>query len=116
MHSLYEMKKLLLVTGHGSDFYWGPGGTVEAGESSIEALHREIKEELSSSILSYTHYRSYEFDDQKIDTFLVTIADTFSIDNEITGYEWYTSASKIKPGEKFRRFILPDLFDDGLIK
>ena len=109
-------KKLLLVTGHGSDYYWGPGGSVEGDETSLEALHREIKEELSVNIISCSLYRSYKFDDQEVDTYLVTIADKFYIDNEITGFKWYDTSSKIKPGEKFRTLILPDLIADDLVK
>lgn len=112
---IFKDKKLLVVTGHGADFYWTAGGTVEPEETSIEALHREIKEELSADIISFTPYRSYALDDQKVETFIVTIGDTFTIDNEITDYQWYDTASSLKLGEKFSTFILPDIIADGLI-
>ncbi len=42
--------KLLLVRKHGSKFYLMPGGKPEGFETSLEALGREIKEELGCMI------------------------------------------------------------------
>ncbi len=62
-------RKVLLVTGHKADFYWTPGGGVEAGETIEETLRREILEELGVTITSLTPYNSYEDDDQEVDNF-----------------------------------------------
>ena len=42
--------KILLHRGEMDSFYALPGGSVEFGETSIEALHREMKEELGASV------------------------------------------------------------------
>ena len=60
---LLNKQRVLLVTGHGADFYWTPGGGVELGESIVDTLHREIKEELGVTIKDYTPYYSYEYED-----------------------------------------------------
>lgn len=109
-------KQILLVTGHDMAFYWLPGGTLEGDEEIIGALHREIKEELSVEISSYSLHRSYEFEDQKIDTFIVEIDGKITIDNEITGYAWYSSSSNLDVGYRFKSIMVPDLIKDGLIK
>jgi 8-oxo-dGTP diphosphatase len=57
-------KHILLVTGHGADFYWTPGGGVEEGETIVQTLHRELAEELHATIETYTPYYSYIYEDQ----------------------------------------------------
>ena len=58
-------KKLLLVTGYDADFYWSPGGGIEKNESHLDALTRELEEELGVNIVYPQHYLSYEINDQK---------------------------------------------------
>ncbi|WP_391529153.1 NUDIX domain-containing protein [Photorhabdus akhurstii] len=47
-------KKLLMTKSKGKELYYIPGGKREVGEEDKDALMREIKEELSISILSDT--------------------------------------------------------------
>lgn len=42
--------KILLHRGEMDSFYTLPGGSVEFGETSIEAIHREIHEELGATV------------------------------------------------------------------
>ena len=109
-------KQVLLVTGHGADFYWTPGGGVEENETIIETLHREIKEELGVAIKSYSPYYSYTYEDQKVDSFIVEIDGEIVIDEEITGYVWYSSYSSVRPSNGFGSVLMPKLLSDGLIK
>jgi 8-oxo-dGTP pyrophosphatase MutT (NUDIX family) len=108
-------KHVLLVTGHGAGFYWTPGGKVENGESIIQTLHREIKEELGVTIKEYSHYYSFKYRNQEVDNFLVTINEEIKVSNEITGYVWYANDSAITPSNRFIDMLKPKLTDDNLI-
>ena len=44
-----ENKQMLLVRSKGKTYFIFPGGKQEAGETIVDALHREIKEELQAS-------------------------------------------------------------------
>lgn len=56
-------KKVLLVTEQIKDFEFTkfPGGGAELGEGIVESLQREIKEELDTAIVKYTHFYTTEF-------------------------------------------------------
>lgn len=108
-------KQILLVTGHGADFYWTPGGGVEKGESIVQTLHREIKEELGVAIKSYSPYYSYIYENQKVDNFLVTITGEIKVSEEITGFTWYSSQSSVKPSNGFMNALMPKLVREHLL-
>jgi 8-oxo-dGTP pyrophosphatase MutT (NUDIX family) len=113
---ILKNKQILLVTGHGADFYWTPGGGVEAGETIVETLHREIKEELGVLVTNYKPYHSYEYADQKVDNFIIEIEGNIKVGEEITGFAWYDSHSDIiKPSNGFNDTLKPTLIKDGLI-
>lgn len=114
---LIKNKKVLLVTGHGADFYWTPGGGVEQGETVLETLHREIKEELGVTVISSKPYCQYEYQDQKVENFLIEIEGDISVGEEITGYHWYDSQDlTITPSSGFTDALLPRLLTDQLIR
>jgi 8-oxo-dGTP pyrophosphatase MutT (NUDIX family) len=108
-------RKVLLVIGHEADFYWTPGGGVEAGETIEETLCREIKEELGVTVRTLELYYSYDYEDQKVDNFLIEIEGDIKTGSEITGTSWYSSGSTIKLSRGFRDMVLPRLLQDGLI-
>jgi len=55
-------KKLLCVRTKGKEVFYNPGGKREANESDIEALMREVKEELSIDLIPETikHFHTFE--------------------------------------------------------
>jgi len=113
---ILKNKQILLVTGHGADFYWTPGGGVEPGETIVETLHREIKEELGVLIKSYKPYYSYEYADQKVDNFIIEIDGDIKVGEEITSFNWYNSTSRnVKTSDGFISTLQPQLLKDGLL-
>lgn len=113
---IIKNNQVLLVTGHGADFYWTPGGGVEAGETIEDALRREIKEELGVMIVRFEPYCSYEYEDQKVDNFRVEVKGDIKPANEITNIVWYSTNSIIKTSRGFAAMARPRLIEDGLIK
>jgi len=108
-------KRLLLVTGHGAGFYWTPGGGVEGDETAVETLYREVKEELGLDVLGYSHYASYEYEDQAVSNYIVEINDELILSNEITAYIWYQVGDKVKVSSGLEFVLLPRLIENGLL-
>jgi 8-oxo-dGTP pyrophosphatase MutT (NUDIX family) len=108
-------KKILLLTGHNAGYYWTPGGGIDEGETAVEALHREIKEELGAEITSFSYYLSSKLNNQHVTAYLVEIEDNFSPDNEITDFIWYAKNDKVQVSTRLRYLLLPQLVKDGLL-
>ncbi len=108
-------KKVLLVSGYGLSTYWTPGGGVETGESSIEALHREVMEELGVKVISAQPYMSYFLRNLYVENYLVEIDSEVSVGNEITKTIWYHKDTDIRTSEGFKKMVVPKLIKDNLI-
>ncbi len=108
-------KKILLVTGHDASFYWTPGGGVEGGETVLETLHREIKEELGLTVVNAVPHSTFTTEHQLIENFLVEVEGEIVPGGEITGYAWYDSSSTVVLSEGLKATTMPLLINDGLI-
>lgn len=112
-------KKLLLVTGYDADFYWSPGGGIEKNESHLDALTRELDEELGVNIVNSQHYLSYEINDQKIENYLVNVSGKITPKSEIIKIIWYTRndflENKTKVSIGLSTKVIPSLISNNLI-
>lgn len=82
---------------------WGlVGGGVEHGESPVEALHREIKEEIDldsfDQLIPLEKFTS-DVGNFEYHTYLITVADEFvpKLNDEHRGYAWTTIEDHPKP-------------------
>lgn len=108
--------KILLVTGHNAGFYWTPGGGVEDGETVLETLHREIKEELGLTVTRATPHSTFTTDHQRIENFLIEVEGEILPGEEITGYAWYDTRSDIILSDGLRATTMPLLISEGRVR
>lgn len=116
--------KVLATLAKGKDKYYMPGGKRELGESNIDTLCREIKEELSVDINRDTVrlYGIFEAQaDDKEETFIKISCYTgeyqgiLKANSEIERYDWlkYEDIDKVSA---FCKLIFEDLLKKGYLK
>jgi len=116
-------KKLLMVTGHKSSYFWTAGGEIEAGETHEEALKRELKEELGVGLKSARQYISYiskwRDRDQTVHCFIAEISGKIIPQNEIAGTFWYSKENFLKKDPEvaagIKKNLIPQLIKDRLL-
>ncbi|HHP7503382.1 TPA: NUDIX hydrolase [Staphylococcus aureus] len=99
------------------DFYMLPGGKYEKSENDIEALSRELKEELNVTILKMNFFGDYEdismLENEKLflNIYIVEINGDPHPGNEISNMQWIPIHSKcnVKLGSGIAKFVIPKL-------
>ena len=117
--------KILSTRSKGKDKYYIPGGKREAGESDIETLVREVKEELSVDIIESSAKLYGVFEAQahgkaegvivKMTCYTAEFDGALKADSEIAEIVWLTTADMeaVSPVDKL---IFTDLKQKGWLK
>ena len=117
--------KILSTRSKGKDKYYIPGGKREQGESDIETLVREVKEELSVDIVESSAKLYGVFEAQahgkaegvivKMTCYTAEYTGELKADSEIAEIVWLTMADieSVSPVDKL---IFADLHEKGLLK
>ncbi len=101
-----------------------PGGKREKGESDLETLRRELKEELSVDLIEAHYIDSYNdvacFSNKPIcvKTYLVKIEGEIICNNEIKEALWIDrnyKDKKIKLGSILEKYVIPYLIKNNLM-
>lgn len=120
-------RKLLITRAKGKDFFIAPGGKLEEGETALEALKRELLEELSISfedenaIVFDTFYAPMLSDTSKtvrMDVFTINkYSGAIKISSEIEELKWVNSEwlKGLKSPSIFDEYVIPKLKQVGLI-
>jgi len=119
-------RKLLVSRSHGKDVFVAPGGKLEAGETSIEALIRELAEEQQITVQPSDLRFMGEFFAEAVGHDNVWLQmDVFYLDHyegeltpsrEIAENRWVDSADTTTPqGSIFSHEVIPRLVTENLI-
>lgn len=113
-----DQTKILVVRKSGKATYIIPGGKPERGETDIEALQRELCEEISVKVTSHTFFGEYiepaEFEDAELTmrVYEVTVSGSIKVDNEIVDAIWVDctyAADGLSLGSTLRNHVIPEL-------
>ena len=116
--------KILSTRSKGKDKYYLPGGKRELGETDVQTLIREIKEELSVDVIenSVNYYGTFEAQAHgkaegvlvKMTCYMAEFIGDLKADNEIEEIVWlyYSDKESISPVDKL---IFDDLYTKGLL-
>ena len=117
--------KILSTRSKGKDKYYIPGGKREAGESDIETLVREVKEELSVDIIESSAKLYGVFEAQahgkaegvivKMTCYTAEFTGELKVDSETVEIVWLTTAD-IETVSPVDKLIFADLKQKGLLK
>ncbi|WP_146552694.1 NUDIX domain-containing protein [Rummeliibacillus sp. SL167] len=116
--AIVKDEQLLVVSKKKSpDFFMLPGGKLEAGETELEALARELQEELQLDIVSATLLGNYETSSMLekelmfLTVYIIQIKGEPKPDNEIGTYKWIPIETPESPylGTGITKYTLPAL-------
>ncbi|MBB5497973.1 NUDIX domain-containing protein [Paraburkholderia sp. MM5384-R2] len=122
--AIIHEKSLLLTRKQGTDTFISPGGKPLSGESCLDCLCREIREELNIEVSKQSYLGEFSgtstFEDMPIEmnVYLVEIEGEPRAGMEIDELMWYRSDNArqdLKIGSIFRDAIIPLLTSKRLI-
>lgn len=122
---IIEDNKLLIVKNNSSPIYLMPGGTVEKKESKLQALERELDEELRVHLKSQTEFKTYYADKAlfhdlplRFVTYLTEIEGVPTPCHEIIEVTWLTTDNfkNYELAPTFKSKVIPDLIAEGHLK
>jgi 8-oxo-dGTP diphosphatase len=121
-------RQLLVERSKGKDVFVAPGGKLELGETSMQAVIRELKEEFQLDITEndleefgtfYAEAAGSHNTGKKLrmDVFIVKNAGEIAPDSEVEEVRWISSEipPDIEVGSIFAHDVLPRLKEQGLV-
>lgn len=119
---ILEGRKLLVVRKKGTALFIAPGGKQQPGESALETLARELKEELGVSLVGATFFARFEdtsaFESAPIvmDVYESVVSGAIRPASEIEECRWVQSdfgSRGVKLGSILAKHIIPRLILGG---
>lgn len=114
-------KKLLLVRSHNQDKFLMPGGKRKGKETDIEALKRELKEELNCSLgnarflIELKGKAEYENELLHMKLYIAEIKGSIKASSEIAEVAWFKKLGDVPVSGFFEELIYPELLERSLI-
>lgn len=121
-----DKKEILINRNKKSPIYMIPGGKVKEGETTKEALKRELEEETGIVLTSHKFFKSYQsekalFDDALLilEVYIVNTSEEPIAGSEILENVWLNEEDyknkKYKLAPLFKQ-IIPDLIKEGILE
>lgn len=121
-------RRLLVERSKGKDVFVAPGGKLEPGETSIQAVTRELKEEFQLGVTENdieefgTFYAEAAGSHNtgkrlRMDVFMVRYVGEIAPDSELEEVRWISSniPADLEVGSIFAHEVLPRLKEQGLV-
>lgn len=118
-------KKVLETLSFGKDIWYIPGGKREGAETDLEALTREVKEELNVDLLidTVTHYGTFEAQAHgkpegtvvRMTCYMAEFTGNFTPSSEVEKLDYFSYADKHRTSP-VDHLIFDDLKSKGLIE
>lgn len=114
-------RKLLVVRTIGRTHYYALGGKLEKGETELQCLDREAREEVGCSVVNPQYYGTFAGPNTDNTKFVVMIGYRTELDrepqpcSEIESLLWANTQTTEPLGSLIRDQIMPALVKDGLI-
>ncbi|VVB80984.1 NUDIX domain protein [uncultured archaeon] len=95
---------------------------MESGETELECLQREIKEEINCTVKKTTPFQTFEgrthdnAQSLRVTCYLVELEGEITPANEIEEHKWIDKNHKLKLTPIFTEQIIPELIKKGMIK
>ena len=119
---LVRNRKLLVVRSKGKDVFYAVGGKLEPGETDIQCLHREVREEIGCGVTSQKYFQTFvgpSSDKRKtlvMVCFFVEADQEPKASSEIEEMLWADSQTASETlGSFMRDFVIPALKREGLV-
>jgi ADP-ribose pyrophosphatase YjhB (NUDIX family) len=115
-------KKLLLISESNKDMCWTPGGGLEEGETFLEALTRELQEELSVELATAELFHEMldnSGNGEDVKYYVVTINSEPNPEDSGTRLLYYSAENHqkndINISERIYKLVYPKLIKAGLV-
>ena len=114
-------KSLLLMREGDAPSFWTPGGKLEPGETYVQALERELDEELGAKLHQADYFMSIQDKaaDERIRYFLASVTFGQSLPDSVETYMYSPSnqeSQHVAISERLQTLVIPRLVSVGLIQ
>jgi len=107
--------KLLLVRSKNQQVFFTVGGKIESGETELQCLQREVKEEIGCDFINAQYFNTFEGPAHNQDKNVILICYFVELigepvaQSEIGEFQWWDSKSKVLLSHMLSQYILPTL-------